>query len=128
MKIVEFKPTYTREDGLVVVYGKSIPFPKGFVVNKEESGVVVFPPGSKGGNHKHPRIEVFYSTGDLTNVWIDKKGKKHQESMSPRNGKYKLFITTQNEPHAVINNTKTPQVLVEYASEPQHDLGQVDIV
>ncbi len=125
MKIKTFKPTYKREDGLTVIYDSSIPFPGGIEIKVR--GIVVFPPGAKGGNHKHPRIEAFYSPGALTVVWIDKDGKKHKESMSPRGGKFRLFITKPGEPHAIINNTNREISLVEYANEEQYGVEAVSV-
>lgn len=128
MKIFKFKPTYKRDDGLMVVYGKSVSFPKKFKKNFKESGIVIFPPGSKGGNHKHPRVEAFYSPDNLILVWIDKKGKKHKKSMSPEKGVFKLFITEPNEPHSVLNSTKQNAILVEFAEVEQHGLKSVELI
>lgn len=128
MKIVKFKPTYKRDDGLMVVYGKSIPFPKKFRENFKESGIVILPPGSKGGNHKHPRIEAFYSLDNLTLVWVDKNGRKHKKSMSPRKGVFKLFVTEPNEPHSVLNSTREKAILVEFAEVEQHGVKSVKLI
>lgn len=127
MKIIEFVPTYIKVNGVVVVYGKSVPFPENFKPILDESGSVVITPDQFGGNHKHPRVEVFYTSGDLTIVWIDGNSQKHEESMAPDKGKYKLFITEPNEPHAIINKTQNPQILIEYASEPQRDVEVIKL-
>ena len=128
MKIKKFEPTYTRDDGLIVIYGKSIPLPKEYKQKYEESGIVIFPPGAKGGNHKHPRIEALYSPDNLTIIWVDKKGKRHKKSMAPKNGKYILFVTEPNEPHSVINNTKRDATLVEFAEVEQHEVKSVELI
>ena len=72
-----------RNDGLTVIYGKSIPLPKKYKQQFKESGIVIFPPEAKGGNHKHPRIEALYSPDNLTIIWMDKNGNKHKKSMTP---------------------------------------------
>jgi len=128
MKIVKFSPTYKRDDELTVIYGKSIPLPKRYKQKYKESGIVIFPAGAKGGNHKHPRIEAFYSPDNLTIVWIDKDGKKQKKSMTPVNGKYLLFITKPNETHSIINTTKDKKILIEFAEVEQHGVKSVELI
>lgn len=128
MKIEEFSPTYNREDGLSALYGRSVPFPLNFTPMILESGIINFPINAKGGNHKHPRIESFYSTGDLTIIWVDTNGKKRSESMKPNKQIYKLFTTDPYEAHAIINESLSEQILIEYASEPQRDVEIVNII
>lgn len=128
MKTVKFSPTYKRDDNLVVIYGKSIPLPKKYKQKYKESGIVIFPPGAKGGNHKHPRIEAFYSPDNLTIIWVDEKGERHEKSMTPKRGKYLLFITKSNEPHAIINKTKKESILVEFAEVEQYGVKGVELI
>ena len=126
MEMLKFKPTYVREDGLTVINDSSIEFPKDFVVKVRS--VVVFPPGSKGGNHKHPRVEIFYSAGDLTFVYLDESEQKHEISMAPEKENYKLFIVPSFLPHAVVNKTDKDLILMEYANEEQHDKVEIEII
>lgn len=126
MEILKFKPTYKREDGLTVIYDPSVPFPEGFDIKIQ--GVVVFPPGSKGGNHKHPRTEAFYSLNDLTFVYVDENRQKQEVSMAPENDEYKLFVIPPNLPHAVVNRTDKEVVMIEFANEEQHDVEAVELV
>ena len=125
MEILKFKPTYKREDGLTVIYDPSVPFPENFDIKIQ--GVIVFPPGAKGGNHKHPRIEAFYSPGDLTLVYINENGQKQEMSMAPENDEYKLFIIPSNLPHTVVNRTGNELIMVEFANEEQHDVEKVEL-
>jgi oxalate decarboxylase/phosphoglucose isomerase-like protein (cupin superfamily) len=126
MKKIVFEPTYKKENGLEVISESSIPFPENFIIKTRS--LIIFPPGAMGGNHKHPRKEAFYATGDLTMVWVDKKGKKITESMAPRNGKYVLFLTEINRAHTVINRTDNEIVLVEFANEEQHDVEPIVLI
>ncbi len=126
MEILRFKATDRREDGLTVINNSSIPFPDDFKNNFHAS--IVFTPGSKGGNHKHPRTELFYSTGDLTLVYLDEDGKKIEVSMAPEENEYKLFVITPYLPHAVVNRTKKDLVLVEFADGEQVDVEPVKII
>lgn len=128
MKIIEFDPTYLKDNGLVAIYNKSILVGRSLKFTQDESGVIVIPPGSVGGNHKHPRREAFYSLGNLTIFWIDKKGKKVNQSMAPTDYKYKLFIVEPYESHAIVNKSDKDQILVEYASVQQSNVESVKIV
>ncbi len=124
MEIINFKPTYKTEENLVVIDESSVPIPDGFVV--KERSVVVFPPGSKGGNHKHPRKELFYTTGDLTLKYLE--GDKKEVSMASVNGEYKLFVIDPDLPHVVINNTNKEICMFEFADDVQHDVEKIDLL
>ncbi len=111
---------------MTVIYDPSIPFPKDFKIKIQ--GIVIFPPGSKGGNHKHPRIEAFYSNGDLTIIYLDKSGIKKELSMAPQGDSYKLFVTPPFLPHAVVNRTDKELILVEFADTEQHDVEKAELI
>jgi len=128
MKIIKFSPTYKRDDDLTVIYGKSIPLPSKYKQKYKESGIVIFPPGVKGGNHKHPRVEAFYSPDNLTIIWVDEKGERHEKSMAPKGRKYILFMTESNESHSVVNNTNKKAILVEFAEVEQHGVKSVELI
>lgn len=95
----------------------------------KERSIVYIPPEAKGGNHKHPRIEAFIGIGEgLIVVWVDSKGKKHEERMN-ENGNLAIFVMPTNTPHAVVNTSKSQfGVLFEYANESQHDVEMVELV
>lgn len=124
MEIIKFKPTYKTEENLVVIDESSVPLPNGFVVR--ERSVVVFPSGSKGGNHKHPRKELFYTTDDLTLKYLE--GEKKEVSMAPENGEYKLFVIEPGLPHVVINKTSREICMFEFADDVQHDVEKIDLL
>lgn len=127
-KIIDFEPSNRRRDGLTVNISQELPFPEEFKPKFEYIYTVDFPPGAKGGNHKHPRVEVFYTSGDLTFVWLDKEGERKTFSMEPTNQRYKLFIVPPHLPHAVVNNTNETHTLIEFAEEEQHDVEKVDLI
>ena len=126
MEILRFKPTYKKEDGLVVIDDLSVPLPEGFDVKVQS--IVIFPPEAKGGNHKHPRKEFFYSPGDLTLIYLDENGEKKEVSMASENGEYKLFVIPPDLPHVVVNQTDNEIVMVEFADEEQHDVEVVKLI
>jgi hypothetical protein len=128
MKIIEFDPTYLKDNGLVAIYNKSVLSGKNLDFTLDESGVIVLPPDSVGGNHKHLRREAFYSLGDLRVYWIDKKGKKISQSMAPMKNKYKLFVVEPYESHVIKNISNKDQILVEYASVQQSNVEPVKII
>ncbi len=125
MKILKFKPTYKKEDGLVVIDEGSVPIPEGFSII--ERSVVVFPPGSKGGNHKHPRTELFYTNGNLVLICLD-NGVKKEISMAPEDGEYKLFVMSPGLSHVVVNRTNGELIMFEFADEEQHDVETAKII
>ncbi len=126
MEILSFKPTSVRENGLIVINDSSIPFPDNFT--PKVRSMVCFPPGSVGGNHKHPRTEIFYSTGDLTFIYLDSNDTKHEESMSPDGNTYKLFVVTKYLPHAVVNKTGGTIFLIEFADSDQYDVEPLNLI
>lgn len=121
-----FTPTYSRENGLFVINldtVKDLPF------NIKERSLVNIPPKQFGGNHQHPRWEAFVGLGKgLRLVWQDETSQKHEEPMNP-NGELYLLIIPPNTPHAVINKSESnSEILLEFASEPQHDVEIVTLV
>jgi len=126
MQILKFKPTYKKKDGLVVIGGVSVPLPENF--KSRIQSTIVFPVGAVGGNHKHPRIEAFYSTGDLTLIHLDGSGRKKQVSMAPEGDNYKLFIISSNLPHAVVNQTDNEIIMIEFANEEQRGVETTELI
>ena len=124
MEIVKFKPTYKTDEGLVVIDESSVPIPKGFTI--KERSVVIFPSNSTGGNHKHPRKELFYTTDDLKFIYLD--GIKKEISMAPENGEFKLFIVEPGLPHVVVNRTNKEISMFEFADDVQHDVEEVNLL
>lgn len=121
-----FMPTYSRENGLFVINLDSVKDPPFSIAEKS---LVNIPPKAMGGNHKHPRWEAFVGIGPgLKLIWQDETGQKQQEQMNPSGNLY-LFIIPPNTPHTVINESDTSVgVLLEFASEAQHDFEVVELI
>lgn len=126
MEVIEFHPTYKTSDDLLVIDESSVPIPDKFSI--KERSVVIFPSGSKGGNHKHPRKELFYSTGDLTLIYEDRNGKKISVSMQPNGEEFKLFVIDSFLPHVVVNNTDKELVMIEFADAKQNGVENVNLI
>lgn len=123
----EFEPTYIRSSGLFVVNLQDIPFPENFIA--EETSVVSIPPLEKGGNHKHPRVEVLVGMGSsLYFMWKNKYGKLCEEPMNP-SGKLRAFTIPSMVPHVVVIRSETENgVLIENASATQTNVEMVELV
>jgi len=94
----------------------------------KDQQLIHFAPGSKGGNHKHPRTEWFVGFGELLFVWVDEDEKKHQDEMNP-NGKIFLFEVPPFLPHVVINSSKNREaILFELADSKMSSAEVVQIV
>ena len=125
---IDFEPDYLRQGGkLKVTILQNLPLPGDFV--PREQSIVDFEPGATGGNHKHPRTEIFYvHRGELSLYWTNGQGKTKKMKMGPSKNKNRLFVIPPFVPHAVVNESEKPAVLVELANEPQADVQKVDLV
>jgi uncharacterized RmlC-like cupin family protein len=127
-KSVEFypiEPLYKKENGLYVQEIDRTDLPLGF--KPKVRHLVTIPPGVTSANHRHPRTEGFIGVGDnLTFYWLDEHGTRKSENMVPE-GEHLLFVVPPNVPHAIVNNSDAPAVLLEYADKPQID-SDIDIV
>ena len=124
MKIEQFPitPTYKKENGLWVLNLDTIEIP----FDIKERSVVSIPPGQIGGNHKHPRQEAFIGLGEgLELVWIQ-DGRTERTNMNPE-GKLFLFFIPPYLQHAVINNSKTNGILIEFADKAQEKIQNCQI-
>lgn len=122
---IAIEPTFRRESGLFIIDIDKVELPEGFDV--EERFVVYIPPGQIGGNHKHPRKEIFIGLGDLELVWKDEGGEVHTEKMGGE--ELKMFVVEPMVPHTVKNNSKNEfGVLIEFATEKQHDVEETKLV
>ncbi len=79
-KFTNLDYTYQKPDkGLGVLNFADI------VVDQEAVGdrqVIVFKPGSSGGNHRHERTEWFVAFGDLVFYWLDEAGDRQEQHMN----------------------------------------------
>ncbi len=125
-KITKLNFTYKRDDGDVWVLNlDDVPIDKNLIKDQQ---IVYFGPESVGGNHKHPRVEWFIGVGDLSLIWIDENGEKHEESMNPDDQLLLIEIPTFL-PHAVKNNSDSKQAfLFEYANAKMEKAETIKIV
>lgn len=120
------EPSYKKENGTWVLRMGDMVFPDYFTL--AEQSLVSIPPGAFGGNHKHPRIEMYIACHkELYLLWLDENGDKHEDVMYDPD-KIKLWIIPPFIPHAVVNRAEEPAVFYEFANESQHDVEVVTLV
>lgn len=125
--IQKFDPTYTRQDGLLVLNDQSIPLPPGFTPDPQFRSTVIFPSGARGGDHYHKiRQEVFVGFGeDLKLIIEDPQTKDNQTFMmdpSHHQGKLVALWMEPGLPHAVVNTGPTNALLIEFADHAQESV------
>lgn len=92
--------------------------------------LVTIPAGAVSANHAHPRFESFIGIGkSLKFYWIDKNGDRKYEDMTAQDGLL-LFIVPPHVPHAILNESDAPAVLLEYADRAQNeeDITHIDVI
>ena len=119
-----FSPSYIRQDGVIVLNDKDIPLPEGFVADPKLRSSVIFPPGTRAGDHYHiKREEVFVGFGEGMELLIEDLETKEEKTfkMDPKfNGsECVVFYMTTGLPHAVRNIAPGYGFLIELASHPQ---------
>jgi hypothetical protein len=74
-----------------------------------------------GGNHKHPRREIFIALSDDVELhWVDTDGITHIHKMKEKNQLY-LFDVHPFVPHAIINKSQnSAAVILELADDDVH--------
>lgn len=119
------EPAFKRENGLFIIDIDEVKLPEDF--EAIERSVVYIPPKQIGGNHKHPRKEIFIGLGDLELIWIDEDGEVHKEEMGGK--ELKIFVIESMIPHTLKNNSESKfGVLIEFASEKQHGVEEIKLV
>lgn len=117
----QIDPSFKKESGLFLISLDDIPLPKNF--QAVDKSVILIPPYQLGGNHKHPRTEVFVGLGEALEIcWLE-NGKTVCKQMNPKN---KLFVFTvpAYTPHVIKNTGETNGVIIELADQKQ---GMTDI-
>ncbi|MEK7571010.1 MAG: hypothetical protein AAB553_01935 [Patescibacteria group bacterium] len=120
-------PTKKTKQGLWNLFIEQVSLPEGFT--PVTHSLVSIPPSEVGGNHKHPRREIFLAVTDgLVLVWKDETGKR-EEKMGPTEGHgLTLFSLPPYIPHAVVNRGKIPAIMYEWADAKQHDVERVHLI
>lgn len=116
-----------RADGMLKIDLKDLPLPSDFL-NRHQV-MIYIPPMGFGGNHKHPRREVFISLSDDVELhWVDENGIIHINKMKEENQVY-LFDVHPFVPHAIINlSQKSAAVLLELTDDYQHDVEPYEVL
>jgi hypothetical protein len=115
IKKIPIEPTYKKDNGLWNLNTLLLPLPDNFTI--AERNIIYIPGGQFGGNHKHPRTEVFIGIGDLYLIWQDAAGDNHEDKMKDDEQLY-LFFVESFTPHTVVNRGTNPAVLFELADGP----------
>lgn len=123
--IINLNHTYEKSDiGVWVLNTDDIPVDKGLIKDQQ---IVHLAPQGVAGNHKHPRTEWFIGIGDLTFVWFDEIGERHEEAMHP-DGQIRLFTVPPFLAHAVVNNSNDKVgILFEMADTKMKGSEQVKV-
>lgn len=130
-EIITLPPTYQKDTGLWLLELKpeAINLPT-HAIHFTESSLVSIPSRQYGGNHLHPRIELFAAlTEGMELVWLDESGKQrtllmrthHQQGIT-------FYFIPPKLPHAVNNSSNIAGYLLEFASEKQRDVESVQLL
>lgn len=123
---ITIQPSFTYPNGVWNLNLADIKLPEGFL--KKEEKLLCIPAGAVGGNHSHPRTEIFIGVGEnLLLVWEDAEGTRHKENMSDA-GAQCMFIVHSLTPHAVVNNGTQAALLLEIADGPLVDAMDANLV
>lgn len=127
INIIPIENFEIRDDGFIKIDLKNLPLPSDFLNHQQI--VLSIPPKGIGGNHKHPRRELFISLSDNLELhWIDKEGIHHRNKMKEGNQFY-LFDILPFVPHAIINvSQKVPAFLLEFADDLQHNVQPYQVL
>lgn len=115
-----------RKDGLFKIDLNNLSLPSEFI---QHQTLVFIPPTRHGGNHKHPRQEIFISLSDDAELhWVDEDGITHIHKMKDGNQLY-LFHVHSFVPHAVVNVSQHSDViLLEFSNECQYDVEPCNVL
>ncbi len=120
LKIISLSACEIRDTGLFKVDLNKLPLPSNFVC--KDHVLISLPPKQIGGNHKHPRREIFFSLSDsLEFYWEDEDKKIHSSPMKQGNKLY-LIDVYPYVPHAVVNRSDKEAMLIEFADSHQYDV------
>lgn len=105
--------------GLFKVNINQLPLPADFL--NYHQIIISIPPLGFGGNHKHPRREIFLCLNEEVEFhWIDENGTKRKTKMKQENQIY-LFDVSPFVPHGIKNlSSNSAAVLLEFANVNQY--------
>ena len=117
-------PTYAKPNG-VLVYDANLPVPDGYSL----SSFVTLPAGAFAGNHTHPRQEIFIChQPDVFLHWTDSAGNKHTDAFVSSEGRATMYTIPPHVPHAIVNGSNAPAMLIEYADGPQTNVQPAQVM
>lgn len=91
----------------------------------QDEQIILFAPGTVGGNHKHPRTEWYIAFGDLVLYWLNEAGELNHRHLNPQ-GSLNLVKIPSFMPHAVVNVSHDHHaVLLELADAKQENVERV---
>ena len=125
--IIPIQNVDKRVDALLKIDLNNLPLPFDFL--NYHQIMIYIPPTRFGGNHKHPRREIFISLSDDVELhWVDRDGITHINKMKEENQLY-LFDVHPFVPHAIINlSQKSAAVLLELADDYQRDVEPYQVL
>jgi uncharacterized RmlC-like cupin family protein len=79
-----------------------------------EELLVYFAPDDTAADHTHAQHEILLAhSGDLTLIWRDQEGVRHEEKMLSDNGDLRAFVIAPHVPHLIKNNSPTKTALMQ---------------
>ncbi len=127
IQTITFPHSYIRNSGLWVrdVLPQTLLVPE-IAQPLTQVSLVHFSPGCFGGNHKHPRVEVFgLLSGNLELHYLEADTHQICTMAAPTSQDMTLYVIPTLLPHAVMNRGNGNAYMLEFASEPQHDIESV---
>ena len=120
-------PLDLKENGLCKIDLSQIPLPDEF--SEYQQIMIYLPPLTTGGNHRHPRRELFFSLNEELQLhWIDEKGILQIWPMKEKDQLY-LFDVHPFVPHAIVNTSpQTGAVLLEITNEKQYGVEAYPVI
>jgi hypothetical protein len=125
VKIFKVSPKYVKEDILQVIQLDKLPIP--YNIKIKDRSIVQMLPGAVGGNHIHPRIELFIGFGEVSFYYKDGNKIKTLEFGSSLNDIKLLFVPSMM-PHAVKNTGHNWAILYELADMKQIDVERYEVL
>lgn len=108
-------PHFIYENGVWNINIDTLVLPESFIV--QERKLLYIPASEHGGNHSHPRQEIFITAHRCMYIlWQDAEGVSHREAMVGANGEYYMFYVHGHTPHAIVNEGTDPVLLLELAN------------
>ncbi|MCX7955751.1 MAG: hypothetical protein N2593_01410 [Patescibacteria group bacterium] len=93
----------------------------------KERSLVYILPKKFGGNHSHKRMEAFIGIGEGLEIWWKENKKLNKQKMNSNDNLY-LFVVYPYCTHIIINNSKEPGILIEFADDIQKEVKTENLI